>query len=522
MPIRFLDEPVQQNQPEQTVQSEPLKSPSVQPPLGQGLTYLGSEAGADIAEAEFPRTAEAVRSGKGFIGQTTAAGLDLLSLPGRALASLLGKDDDETFIQSLAQKEGEGFVGDIVRDPATGAAVLTLPLSAAFTTGKLGLSAAAPLTRGVIAGAGEGLLGSTVNQVENVATKGEEFSPGQVALETGVSAAIPVLGKGVGVVANKALGKLTQELSGVSQEALRKFGTGFGKGAKQLKEAANNAIEIGKNLLDAIDNFDQFIPESEIVDNAIKGMGKVSTKNALSVLEQSIPSGKGLLPNEKAARQTLIQFKNAIKQAGSELDASEFKALRQRLDQNIDFSKEGSNIINDALKKTRKEMASDLVKAAEESGNKEYADAMKIWSEKLKAKDKLTRILGKTKETREERVQSFVSNLFGKNKSNRQNILKEIDNILGENFSEQAKLLKLSSELGEGGIAKVFPASFTGRSLLGVGVGSTVGGPQGAILGTALSSPRIGAGVLTLSDLLEQGLEKGAPSLGVLSREASR
>ena len=64
-----------------------------------------------------------------------------------------------------------------------------------------------------------------------------------------------------------------------------------------------------------------------------------------------------------------------------------------------------------------------MKKAAEASGNPEYVDAMKNWHDKINKLDKLKSFLGKNATTRGNRAESFVANLFNKNKTQQQKIL---------------------------------------------------------------------------------------------------
>ena len=113
-PDSMSDEEVQAIVSGQTQQpvEQPIEQPQqVQQPqqaLGEGLTFAGG--GAETPSALFPRTAEAVGQQKGFLKETGAAGLDLLSLLGRSIASTpeLFSDEEKSFVTDLSRTEGTG------------------------------------------------------------------------------------------------------------------------------------------------------------------------------------------------------------------------------------------------------------------------------------------------------------------------------------------------------------------------------------------------------------------------------
>ena len=78
-----------------------------------------------LYEAIWPRTARAVDDGRGILGQTGAAALDVLSLPGRGLATAIrGPAEGETYGDAMARTGGVGgdpgvtrVADEIVRDP---------------------------------------------------------------------------------------------------------------------------------------------------------------------------------------------------------------------------------------------------------------------------------------------------------------------------------------------------------------------------------------------------------------------
>lgn len=187
--------------------------------LRSDVTFAGSEGAGKTASGLFPRTAQAAAEGKSYGRQVLGAGLDLLSLPGRALAAT-GRDKGDGYLNSMADQEGKSFVGKVLRDPATGATVLTAPLAAAAGTAAAGVRAAglgakllkagslgSRLAGAGAAGAAEGVASAAAHQAENV-NQGKDVNLGQAGLEVGVNALLP-MGTGVlGAGAKKALSGL--------------------------------------------------------------------------------------------------------------------------------------------------------------------------------------------------------------------------------------------------------------------------------------------------------------------------
>lgn len=315
----------------------------------------------------------------------------------------------------------------------------------------------------------------------------------------------------VGKKGNELLGKLTQELSGVSEETLRKVGSGLGKGAKELKDAAGTQKQIGDKLLDALDNFDDYLPEKKIVSDALQNMPPVNVNNTINTLSQA--KATGMLSGTKKINSEIDELITDIAAAADDqgnMPAAQFSELRKEIDKVIgdNFGKSTNDYLL-AAKKARYQMADDLIKTAESSGNAEYVTAMKSFSDKLKLSDELKGYIGKSAQVRDRRVESFIGTLFGKNKGDRQNVIESLGKVFGEDFLKDSKLASMAAELGTEGVAGVLPRQFTGRSTLGAGLtigGAAAGfGPASAIP-LALSSPRIAAGALAGATAAGKGL----------------
>jgi hypothetical protein len=228
--------------------------------------------------------------------------------------------------------------------------------------------------------------------------------------------------------------------------------------------------------------------------------------------------------NEKIAG-VIQDLTDAADQSGN-IPAVAYREIRKELDQlAVDaFGKESNKFIT-AVKMARHQMADDLVQTAKASRNTEYVDAMQSMADKLRKADDLKAFLGKSAQTREQRAESFISTLFGKNKEERQKAVTAMGEIFGEDFIQQSKLASLAAELGEGGKPSILPRQFTGRSALGPilsgGIIAT-GGGAGSVIPMALSSPRLSSLALGAADATASQGGKLARQLGRFQPIASR
>ncbi len=294
---------------------------------------------------------------------------------------------------------------------------------------------------------------------------------------------------------DKTIGKISQETSGVSEEALRMAGTKAGREA--LKNSANKQYEIGKKLVDMVDNAEDYMPEREIVNNALDNMPPINLKNVLQEIDNAkVIEGS---PSAIAANKRLDELKNIYTKVAAEkpVNAKNYRELRKQLDYEIQsaFNKDPgeASIFEKQAMKIRNAMKKELEKAAEASGNPEYVDAMKNWHDKINKLDKLKSFLGKNSTTRGNRAESFVANLFNKNKTQQQKTLKDISDVFGNDFNAEAKLTYLANELGPEGKASWLPRWTTGRSLWAKGLGMATGSPAIASRITLPLSGKIGA-----------------------------
>lgn len=511
-----------------------------------------------------------------------------------------------------------------------------------------------------------------------------------------VSGGLRKAGEAIASAPNRIAGRLAEEMSGVSEEALRKAGTKEGRAT--LEAAHGRQDEIGQQLLDRIDNADEYMTERQAVDKALKGMPNISLEDAIQALEEAkvkpeagrifphevaanakidtyidalrggkappdmagIAQGarnrvertaaeiediaqldqqaaqearqaaqgqkaarsemgqaaarvgalkrqgtdfgwwheealstareaakkareasnaletasavKGIRSEELAAAKATLQGANrayavadgaaqlyhgtplqqvakelsrahglkgadlkevlskAKSQAESvpaapnlEVTAPEYRNLRRKLDVNIDFNSEDGKIVNSALKSGRGTMKDKLIAVAEASGNPEYAAQMRSWSDKLDKLERIKSLLGKTGAVRDRRIESFISNLFGKNSKHKQQLMQDLDQIFGSNMTGEAKDAFLAAQLGEEGKATLLPRQVTGRAALGYVVGNAAAVP--------FMSPAIASRLtLPLAEKLEAALrasggvltDKGTKALKALEKADSK
>lgn len=353
------------------------------------------------------------------------------------------------------------------------------------------------------------------------------------SLVTGATKAVSKVPKGLKSL-EKGLEKITKapgaavagvsgQLSGVSGEALQEAGLGFGKKARALKEASQEkgaSFNIGEDLVEKLQNFDQFIPEASTVNAALSKMGNVPTKGVIESLESSLIKN-ATTPAANTSNDVIQKTIDKLKGLGNEIPAEDFRKLRIQFDEGIGFETPGFSSVEKAFNNARQSMASELVKSARKTGNTEFISAMKTFSKKLKAKDKLSKLLGKSKAAQSQRAETFVNTLFGKGKTARQGLVKQFDEIFGSDFFEKIKTAKLSAELGPKGVPTLLPKPGGSRQ---IGAGVLLGGAGSQAVGqlvlpvlAGLASPKISSKIAGLFDLIGSGTFKATKALAKLS-----
>jgi len=528
--------------PEQSITPIPVQNAPVPSEPAEWQSRKGEPQAQSLAEEWIPRTIKAVREGGGGIKElmkvTGASALDLLSnvlaLPiadkyykGTQLG-LIG-DEPLTFAESLKRiKAGESpkgkpnLIAEIASDEALAAGIITGGLLGPWALGGRGVMAVG----GRLAGAGaiEGAQSASIHQASDM-LGGEKFDPKEAATEVAFSTAFPFIPAAVKPLrkfANKSLGRLAEELSGSSEKALRMYGGGGSVGAKKLKNIAGKRWEVGMRLLEALDNFDKYIPEKQIVDKALLKMPNINMVKTLKEIRGQIEQ----MPLPETNSVSIEKLKTILKDFSKKKDLPpiRFKKLRKDLDDLIDWNAAGAKPFNSSLKAIRHTMKEQLVETAEKSGNPQYVTAMKGWRDKLEKRDALMEVLGKTGKSRRNRIESFLSTLMGKNKESRRLALQDLKDILGEDFVDQAQLMQLAETLGPSGIPTWLPRQYTGRSLLAsntattqIGAGAYLNNPYlmaSGALTAAMGSPKIASRVLRAADVIGGKLDQSGRNIG--------
>lgn len=478
-------------------------------------------------------------------GSLGAATGDVLSLAGRLIDSA-GEFAGDTweqkinnFISETSKTKGDGWASEILRHPATGAAIAIAPLLPT-------LSGGSALTAGLI----EGGAVAGVSQLARLG-EGRELSPGEALSDIGLSVALPgfapafkkfapqakeMVLSAMDNVISKPVRFLSSELTGISKDALDIASKKTGR--KKLVEMAGKANEIGDRLLKSLDDIDNNYQFEDKLKLALDDMPEIGPSEVIKSLNQSI-NKLGNLPNELAAKSRIkgyldgivedfAQYKKTTKDVLETkkrdvdifgmpkkkkvtevikelkpLPANKFRALRKRLDVSIDHTQDGADLFNEAMKKARAIAKDDLIRA---SAGTPYKETMEQYSKVLDAREQLYKELGTRADVRERRVESFINSLFGKNKTKRQDVMKNLDEVFGQDFTNEIQLTTLANEIVKEGKIPFFPMQFTGRAALGpvtaLGAGSI--NPALAIPPAVLSSPQMATQTLGLSRDLGQ------------------
>ncbi|MBK9427301.1 MAG: hypothetical protein IPN63_07915 [Gammaproteobacteria bacterium] len=476
------------------------------------------------AQAFAPSTSAALASGKNPLqdAATLAAPFkDLAALPANIAAGLLGFG---------GSSPGEG--GLATREAMAGA-----PISPYAETqnqrvvGGLALAGSAlggPFLRAIPAAVAESAPG-----LAGLAARGGAFAKNAGRLVgAGVAESVPAAayqaatGDVGGGLASLALGGALRPLSGLPRAApaaadmvertagalsgvpgheLASIGPlGMSAYGREVKAAAGNpnaAYDLGQKLADRIKNFDQYLPNAAAVDAMVAKLPPIKANDITAALEKSktaLSSGTYATPADKATDDAigqLVDMVNKSADANGNIPAALARQIKQRYDAAVGdaFGKESSAYVT-ALKNGRHDIAKALESAAEESGIPEYKQAMQDYTRRLSAVDKISSQLGATDATRRARAESFVSNLYGKNKAQQQKNMADLTDILGEDFAQQAKAIGTAKVAMPGGALPIFPTHTTGRSMLGLGAAGSLASGSGALAGApiaALSSPML-------------------------------
>ena len=278
----------------------------------------------------------------------------------------------------------------------------------------------------------------------------------------------------------------------VSPEFLQLGGPGelvpFSNIAPGYKRQPAGLLGMDEKGLPAIRKNPQVIPDAEPIGSTTYTQTTKGTKG-----REFNATPEGVATDAKIDQ--VISLLNQATDKDGKIPAYVARMIKQQYDAAVGdaFGKESSAYIS-ALKSARHDIAKSLEAAAEESGIPEYALAMKDYTRKYSALDKIADQLGGSETTRRARAESFVSNLYGKNKTQQQKNMADLADILGEDFAQQAKAIGTAKVAMPGGALPIFPTHTTGRSMLGLSAAGSLVSGGGALAGVpiaALSSPML-------------------------------
>jgi hypothetical protein len=328
--------------------------------------------------------------------------------------------------------------------------------------------------------------------------------------------------------------KFASELTGSDPEALLAWSKGKPQ-QKAIREAAETTGEIGQKILDDLNNVNLTNADRPEVIEALNGK-TVDLGNTIQAMRDRLnevapgSKGRGLSDQEKIVHDkinSVLKYlegekpKAKKKPSASQsylsgrrmeesiepntsgystvVDANEGRRLRGAyLDQMIDFSAEGldrstAGMLNEVLKAGRTQLKDDLI----EAGGPQYKDAMARWSQKLQAREKLARLFGRDQFTQEQRVEKTLDNIFNRNKSKQQEVLKAYDDAFGREYSEQLRNAFFAKSLGVTEFQPKpswVPTQYTGRSNLGLGIMASGGSGM-----ASLGMPAVAPGLIPLT-----------------------
>jgi len=286
--------------------------------------------------------------------------------------------------------------------------------------------------------------------------------------------------------------KIGQELTSVDREVLKKYSTKEGR--EELREAYGKQADIGDELVNYIDKFDDVTPEGKAVKAIVKDMDPINITPIITRLQRV--KIRNPVAKDKTVNKHLDEIIEDIKKMGDKtkkfefaetgaktppdygnLDPTRFRKLRIKLDKLISWEDPAKEGLDKALAKTRKGLASELIRAAKKSGNPEYVQIMKDYAKKLQVRDRVQHMLGKAGQTSEERAEGFVSNLMSMNKTRKRQILEELDKLTGSSFMKRIKSTSQAKQIGTPEMEKLevpwLPKFQTGAKWFGfTGVGS--------------------------------------------------
>lgn len=170
----------------------------------------------------------------------------------------------------------------------------------------------------------------------------------------------------------------------------------------------------------------------------------------------SVPDAKEIINKARANVEKIPELPSPV------LSANQLREMRQILD--VKYPKE-TDLTGDKgayIANIRGLMKNKLEQMATDTGNEQYIPDMAQYASDIKDENLLKRKLGKTSEGQRYNKESFASNLYGDNKTELQDAVKNLDKRYGTNVSEGARNVSLAKTLGPSGKVVIVPkeASF--------------------------------------------------------------
>lgn len=194
---------------------------------------------------------------------------------------------------------------------------------------------------------------------------------------------------GAAGLANKGAGRLAEEMSGVSEDALRLASTD--KGRLALEAAAGQESQIGAELLQNIDNADDFIPERALVDEVLDHLPPQPVQPAIDAMESvraaTIREGGRVAPHARPAHSFIQGYIDYLR--GGPLPPDLAKAAQEAGRTAQGTKAQAATLMAEAAQDAKAaSQAERLAVSAQSKASKAAAKAGKTKKEFLEASDK--------------------------------------------------------------------------------------------------------------------------------------
>lgn len=485
------------------------------------------------------QTANAMGSGAMGIMQGATGGLSKKAFEAnRARGGYNPLQESEAGLQEYEQAAGLNkpsyTIGELVGGIYTGRQLGGLIGKSGAVKSATGAISKIPKIGGAAGKAAGFAARSTAEGLPWISKAGIEEGVGGAAKETGINIAADALlgwiGKGVRAGIEQVIPMTTR----VSKEALEMYSTKEGK--ELIRKFAGEGEALSDYVIENLDNFDDFLPDYQLVENALSKMPPVKKSlvtKRINDLKFEKPIGV-----EKSINKEIEQIANDINEfypadiSSGTIPALDYKNIVKSLDNGL-IGKWGkaSDLLSSKLKAFRHEGKVDLEALALKSGNTEYIYLMGEISGKLQAKQAILSKIGypSNQFTQVERMERFLGSLTHKKKSGSRRLTDELGKIFGDDIKAKAEAVNYARQLGIDP-GKKYPAWFNTifmRSLVGGISGGASLGLLGGLLGSGGSmipgaALGIGAGAAATSPRVGSMIYGGAKNVNINPREVAK